>query len=239
MPAERESRIIVLHLTKYGDRSQVVQALDAERGRTGFFLRGTGKGRGPQGQYHPLSILDISAASGFGSLEYIREAESPYSLTNLRTDPYKSAIALFISELLYRCLLDGAMDPQMFAFLEQQILSLEGASGSIANFHLCFLVDFCRELGFQPKDNYAPESPLFVPYSAEFTGIDTLAETFGPEESLLLHSLLSLERGEAMQLKMSRQLRGAFAQKMVEYLSYHLSQNLNIRSLKVLHGLFS
>lgn len=239
MPAERETRIIVLHLTKYGDHSLVVQALDAERGRTGFFLRGAGKGRGGLNHFHSLGILDTVASMRKGDLEYIKEYENPYRLDSLRTDPYKSAIALFISELLYRCLLDGAMDPQMFAFLEQQILSLEGASGSIANFHLCFLVDFCRELGFQPKDNYAPESPLFVPYSAEFTGIDTLAETFGPEESLLLHSLLSLERGEAMQLKMSRQLRGAFAQKMVEYLSYHLSLNLNIRSLKVLHELFS
>ena len=42
-----------------------------------------------------------------------------------------------------------------------------------------------------------------------------------------------------MAIRLSRETRGAFAQKMVDYLSYHLSQNLNIRSLKVLHGLFS
>ncbi len=239
MPSERESRVIVLHLTKYGDKSLVVQALDSERGRSGFFLRSAGKGRGALGAFHPLSILDVVSVSGKGSLEYIRTSEPPYSLGSIRSDPYKSAIALFISELLYRCLTDGAMDRDMFDFLQEEILALEGEGGSVANFHLHFLVEFCRTMGFRPKDNYAPESPLFLPYSAEFTGADSLAETFAPEESLLLHKLLSLPRPQAMAIRLSRETRGAFAQKMVDYLSYHLSQNLNIRSLKVLHGLFS
>ncbi|MBQ7459578.1 MAG: DNA repair protein RecO C-terminal domain-containing protein [Bacteroidales bacterium] len=239
MPADRETRIIVLHLTKYGDHSLVVQALDAERGRTGFFLRGAGKGRGGLNHFHSLGILDVVAASNKGDLEYIKEFENPHRLEAIRTDPYKSAIALFIGELLYRSLLDGAMDSDLFEFLEGQILALNTEEGSVANFHICFLVDFCRVLGLQPKDNYSPATPLFTPYSAEFTTPDTLAETFTPESSLLLHQLLSIPREEAMQIPLSRDQRGDFAQKMVGYLSYHLSQNLNIRSLKVLHDLFS
>ena len=239
MPSDRESRIIVLHLTKYGDRAQVVQALDRDRGRTGFFLRGTGKGRGPQGQFHSLGILDITATRGKSDLEYIREAERPYPLTAIRTDPYKSAVALFIGELLYRGVQEGAMDSDLFDFLEGEILSLEATDGSVANFHLKFLVDFCGAMGFRPKDNYTPETPLFLPYTAEFTGPDTLADALTPEASLLLHQLLSLPREEALLIPLNRDQRGYFAQKMVEYLSYHLSQNLNIRSLKVLHDLFS
>ena len=239
MPADRESRIIVLHLTKYGDRSLVVQALDSEKGRTGFFLRGAGKGRAPQGQFHSLSILDITAARGKGDLEYLRESEHPYPLTAIRTDPYKGAVALFMGELLYRGVQDGAMDPEMFCFLEREITALDGTQGSVANFHICFLVDFCRALGFLPKDNYAAETPLFQPVTAEFTAEDTLADTWTKEDSRLLHEILSKPREEAMALPLNRDRRGAFAQKMVEYLSYHLSLNLNIRSLKVLHDLFS
>ncbi len=239
MPAERETRIIVLHLTKYGDRSQVVQALDAERGRTGFFLRGAGKGRGAQGQYHSLSILDVTATGGKGDLEYLKEAERPYPLTAIRTDPYKSAMALFIGELLYRGVQDGAMDPELFNYLENEIVALNAQEGSVANFHLCFLVDFCRTLGLRPKDNYGPDMPLFQPVTAEFAPEDTIAEVWEREDSRLLHQILTLSREEAMALPLNRERRGVFAQKMVEYLSYHLSLNLNIRSLKVLHDLFS
>ena len=239
MPAERETRIIVLHLTKYGEKSQVVQALDAERGRTGFFLRGAGKSRGAQGQYHSLSILDATVTRGTGDLEYLKEAERPYPLTAIRTDPYKSAVALFIGELLYRGVQDGAMDPDLFNFLEQEIIALDAEAGSVANFHICFLVDFCSALGFRPKDNYSPVAPLFQPVSAEFAPENSLAEVWSREDSLLLHKLLTLGHEEAMALPLNRDRRGGFAQKMVEYLSYHLSLNLNIRSLKVLHDLFS
>lgn len=239
MPADRESRIIVLHLTKYGDRSQVVQALDRDKGRSGFFLRGAGKGRGAQGQYHSLSILDVTVTGGKGDLEYLKEAERPHPLDNIRTDPYKSAVALFISELLYRGVQEGAMDREMFDFLVGQIFALETAGGSVANFHLKFLVDFCGAMGFRPKDNFSPEKPLFLPFTAEFTGPDSLAETFPAEESLLLHTLLNSDLQQALAIPLSRDHRGLFAQKMVEYLSYHLSLNLNIRSLKVLHDLFS
>ena len=238
MPAERETRIIVLHLTKYGDHSLVVQALDAERGRCGFFLRGAGKGRGGLNHFHSLGILDTVASTRKGDLEYIKEYENPYRLDALRTDPYKSSIALFVGELLYRTLLDGAMDPAMFDFLEGQILALNAEEGSVANFHICFLVDFCRALGLQPKDNYSTATPLFQPFMAEFTSAGTLAETFSEQNSQLLHQILTLPREEAMHIPLSRDQRGVFAQKMVEYLSYHLSQNLNIRSLKVLHDLF-
>lgn len=239
MPSDRETRIIVLHLTKYGDHSLVVQALDCEKGRTGFFLRGAGKGRGGLNHFHSLGILDTVASMRKGDLEYIKEYENPYRLDALRTDPYKSAIALFIGELLYRSLLDGAMDTELFSFLQQQIVALNNAEGSVANFHICFLTDFCRELGFQPKDNYSSDKTLFMPVTAEFTAPGALADTFSAANSLLLHQILSLPREEAMAIPLSGNQRGDFAQKMIEYLSYHLSQNLNIRSLDVLHDLFS
>ncbi len=238
MPSQRETRIIVLHLTKYGEKSLVVQALDSERGRTGFFLKGAAKGRGSQGHFHSLSILDAVATSGRGTMEFLSEFDRPRPLDSLRSDPYKSALALFISELLYRGLPDGAMDPDLFDFLQGQILLLEDEMGSVANFHLRFLVDFCGAMGLRPKDNWSDSRPLFQSAMAEFTAAGTLAATFSREDSLLLHNLLSLPRQEALSLPLSGDRRGAFAQKMVEYLSYHLSLGLNIRSLKVLHELF-
>ena len=215
----------------------MVQALDRERGRTGFFLRGAAKGRGSQGHFHSLSILDAVATSGRGEMEYLSEFDRPYPLDSLRSNPYKSAIALFISELLYRCLLDGAMDPDLFDFLQGQILLLEALEGCAANFHLCFLVDFCCAMGFRPKDNWSASRPLFRSATAEFTAADPLSSTFSTEESLLLHNLLSMSREDALLLPLTGGRRSAFAQKMVEYLSYHLSLGLNIRSLKVLHEL--
>ena len=238
MPAQRDSRIIVLHLTKFGDSSLVVHSLDSERGRTGFFLRGAGRGKVALNHFQSLGILDIQAVRGKGEMEYIKEYESAHILSSIRTNPYKSAVAMFMGELLYRCIGEGASDQELFAFLEREILRLEEEEGSVANFHLCFMVRLCGALGLLPKDNYSPERPLFLPATAEFIPFSDFLSTFSAEESLLLHRILSLPVEKAMQLKLNREQRQAFAQKMAEYLSCHLSINLKLKSLGVLHDIF-
>ena len=62
---------------------------------------------------------------------------------------------------------------------------------------------------------------------------------FSDEESLLLHRLLTESFEEAMALPLSASRRSAFSRRMLDYLSYHLGQSLDIRSLDVLHAVFS
>ena len=62
---------------------------------------------------------------------------------------------------------------------------------------------------------------------------------FSNEESLLLHKLLTESFEEAMALPLSAGRRSAFSRRMLDYLSYHLGQSLDIRSLDVLHAVFA
>ena len=64
-------------------------------------------------------------------------------------------------------------------------------------------------------------------------------QVFSLEESLLLHKLLAGSFEEAMALPLSAARRSAFSRRMLDYLSYHLGQSLDIRSLDVLHAVFS
>ena len=62
---------------------------------------------------------------------------------------------------------------------------------------------------------------------------------FSTEESLLLHRFLTLSFDEAMALPLSAARRNAFSRRMLTYLSHHLGQSLEIRSLDVLHAVFA
>ena len=64
-------------------------------------------------------------------------------------------------------------------------------------------------------------------------------QIFSLEESLLLHRLLTETFEEAMALPLSAGRRSTFSRRMLDYLSYHLGQSLDIRSLDVLHAVFS
>ena len=62
---------------------------------------------------------------------------------------------------------------------------------------------------------------------------------FSMEESLLMHQMLTMSFEEAMALPLSAARRSAFSRRMLGYLSYHLGQSLDIRSLDVLHAVFT
>ncbi|MCF0172183.1 MAG: DNA repair protein RecO C-terminal domain-containing protein [Bacteroidales bacterium] len=237
MLPERESRIIVLHLTKYGDSSLIVHALQKGGGRTGFFLRARG-GKSGTGPFHSLGIADIVTARSKGNLPFIREALPAHHLLSIRTDPYKSAIAIFIGELLYRCITEEKIDDELFCFIEDEICRLESLASPCANFHLCFMVGLCRVMGFLPKDNYSARQPYFGIENAEFAA-EPAAGSFSGECSRILHQLLSLSVEEGMKIPLSGALRGEFARKMVEFLCYHLSIKVRIKSLDVLHDIMS
>lgn len=181
MAAIQSSRIIVLHLTKYGDSSLVVHCIDSACGRCSYMLRGVGRSkRVTMGSLHNLAILDIvSVANPRSSMSLIKEYEPAVHLSSLRSDMDKNAIAMFISELLYRTIVGQNNDERLFSWLCSAITLLDaagkdanaasdtsvaapiatasdaaihkGPSGTnIANFHLWFLAGFCTVMGFGP-----------------------------------------------------------------------------------------
>ena len=88
----------------------------------------------------------------------------------------------------------------------------------------------CLRSADSPKGSFRPR---------EANKPEPVGTTFSDEESLLLHKLLTLSFEEAMALPLSATRRSAFSRRMLDYLSYHLGQSLDIRSLDVLHAVFS
>ena len=269
MALETKSRAIVLHTTRQGDSSLVVHVLDAATGRQGFYLRGLGKSRkgSAAAAFHPLSVLEaVTASTPRSSLLYLREIEPLFPLNGIRTDIRKSATAQFVCEVLWRTLRTGDGDPELFAWLVEAIAALEAAPG-IANFAAWWLVGYSARMGFRPEDNWSEEAPVFDIISGRFqpgfgwsvphgqkepdgesalrrqnlrlAGTTGSGQCFSPEESLLLHRMLTLPFEEAMALPLSAARRNGFSRRMIDYLSYHLGQALDIRSLDVLHAVFA
>ena len=225
MPAAQTSRIIVLHLTKYGDSSLVVHAIDSVSGRCSYMLRGAGRSkRVSMGALHNLAILDIvSVPNPKSTMAYLKEYEPVIQLTSLRSVLDKNAIAMFISELLYRTIVEQNCDERLFSWLCSSIAALDGAGGSVANFHLWFLAGLCTVLGFGPTP------------SGDFDGADLLHD----DNLALLRELASVPFDEAMAIPLTGARRRDFCERMIRYISYHLGINLNLRSLDVLHELYA
>jgi DNA repair protein RecO (recombination protein O) len=178
-------------------------------------------------------------------MQYIKEYRAINPLNGIRTNPNKSAIALFLGELLYKSVKEEEANDLLFHFLVESILSLNDLTCSIANFHLYFLAKFCAKLGIAPLPNFHPEHAphfdvtqgIFVPPNTyPHTRSDTL---FTQQESHLFAKLSALTSAEeAASIPLNGAQRHQFVLQIIRYLHYHLGVSLDVKSPDVLRQLF-
>lgn len=272
MSLTQTSRIIVLHLTKYGDSSLVVHAIDSQKGRCSYMLRGAGRSKHVTvGAFHNLAVLDIvSVESPKSSMAYLKEYEPAIPLDSLRSDVVKNSIALFISELLYRTIVEQNSDDRLFTWLCDAIARLNAlgckadattdsqagapnsqdgrtaedaanstaSQGSAANFHLWFLAGLCTVLGFGPSQTGDFDGSEYLQNAKLIASLKATDPSRG-DNLTLLRELTAKPFAEAMAIPLNGARRRDFCDSMIRYISYHLGINLHLRSLDVLHDLYS
>lgn len=221
--ASVKSQAIVLHLTRVGDSAIVVHTIDSVAGRQSVMLRGVGKKNRVAAALHSLSILDIvTTQPSVGSMLYLSEAEPTYTLENIRTDIYKSTMAMFMAEVLYRSIREGDGGGEYFSNLVKNIATLDAIEGSAANYHLWWMADYCRLMGFA----ITPQGLLDIGEAEN-----------GADGATMLHfANASLAQALALPLTSSRRL--SLSHKMLTYLNHHLGVTLDIRALDILHEVF-
>ena len=119
---------IVLHTLKYNDTSNIVDIYTRENGAF-FFLVSVPRSRKSavkRYSFQPLSMIEFEADyRPMSNLYRIKEAKSWYPFRTLPYDPYKSSIAMFLAEFLYRALREEAENGPLFAYLEHSIRWLD------------------------------------------------------------------------------------------------------------------
>ena len=98
---------IVLHSLKYNDTSNIVDIYTQHTGRASFLVKipRSRKSTVKSVLFQPLAMVEFEADYRPNTNLYpVKEAKSWYPFYTLPYDPYKSAIAMFLAEFLYRAL---------------------------------------------------------------------------------------------------------------------------------------
>ncbi len=214
---DHHTRLIILNTTKIGERSLVLHALSPDWGRRSF-IASVPKGGG-MALFQPLSVLDAEVKENPRSdLWRVHALSASHPLTGIRTSAAKNAMTLFMSEVLYRTIRDGAREEGLFEWCERSILTLDALEGDYANYHLRFLLEFAAALGFSPSlEDLMP---------------------FAGERLRELKALLQSDFGACMLIPLSGETRSEIAEILLRYLGYHTETRIEARSLRVLRELF-
>jgi DNA repair protein RecO (recombination protein O) len=80
----------------------------------------------------------------------IAEIKCRYAFKTLPYNIIKSAVSLFLTELLYKTLREEEANPELFQFIEDSLLHYDQADHDFLNFHLQFLFKYSRYQGIEP-----------------------------------------------------------------------------------------
>ena len=209
--------LIVLATTKVGENALVVHTLSRELGRRGFLVH-PGK-KASAALFLPLNILEADVVENPKSeLWGLRNISARDSLAGIRGSLHKNTMTLFLSEVLFRTLREGAFEDGLYEWCIGSILTLNALEGDFANFHIRWLLELSGALGFRPS----------------FQDIAPFADTNAPA----IQRFLSADFGESMLIPLNGETRSALADSLIRYLEFHTEQPIRIKSLSVLRELY-
>ena len=212
------TELIVLHTTKFGENSIVVHTLSREYGRRSFLVRGAGKRL--MSLFLPLNILEADIVESTRSTLFTaRNLTARHPLLGIRSDVFKNSMTMFMSEVLYRVIKEGAAEQGLYEWCERNILLLDAVQNDFSNFHLRFLLELTVALGF------SPESRDLQPF---------VGDHYPTVERFMQTSF-----AESMLIPLNGTVRNEIAEEILRYIEFHTESSVNINSLKVLRDLFA
>jgi len=234
------TQAIVISALKYGEADLIVKAYTLSDGLKTYMLKGvlkSKKGKFKASMFQSLTRLEIIANHrGADRMEYLKEAKVVNSYQSIYTHPVKMTMAIFLAEMLKNTIKEEEGNPPLFNYLEYSFEFLDGAD-KIASFHLLFLLNLTRYLGFQPEMQNQ-DLPVFNLLDGVFQDIPTNDYCMEGRNVDLLKSLLGTDFDTLQHIKMNQTSRNEFLNMLLLYYELHIEGFHKPKSLKVLKEIF-
>jgi DNA repair protein RecO (recombination protein O) len=237
-----KTRGIVLKTTDYGENSVIVQVFTEKLGLQSYIINGVKKPKAKisRNMLQPLHLLDMVVYhKNTGNVQRIAELKNSPVLQTIPYDIIKSSIALFLNEVLYKSIRQQTADENLFDFAFSAIEWLDHQTTALANFHLLFLIQLTRYLGFYPDRNRANDADYFDLKNGVFNRYKPDSVLYlSPPHTQNFSRLLQCSFENLAELKFTNDERRYLIAKLLEYYSLHIEGFGNIRSHEVLEEVF-
>ena len=233
---------VALRTTRYSDHYDILAVYSRESGRLSLLIpAGTGKeARRIRALTQPLSV--------FACVADIRPNKEIHPISqcapigtagaDISANPVKTAVALFLAEVLTALLRESPADATTFDYIDQAINRL-ATGDDIANFHICFLYHIARHIGIAPDISTFAEGRLFDLQNARFVNTPPLHNNYlNHEESGIFHNLSRMTFDNMRAFRFNRTQRSQILDLILRYYTLHYASLSSLKSLPILQSLF-
>ena len=232
---------LVLSKLKYKDNDLIVKCYTQHLGIVSFLLRGvlkSNKSSSKVAYFQLLSQLQlIINYNSNRSLQVIKDTKLNHIYSSLHSNIAKSAIVMFLSEVLSSTLKEEEPNESLFSYLETTLLWLDTQNES-SNFHLLFLLNLTKYLGFYPDTNQI-DDPYFNLTEGKFEDKHLDIYTITGENLTLLKTLLGTKFDTLSEIKINSKQRQSFLNMLLQYYELHLGNFKTPKSLQVFNQVFN
>lgn len=233
---------IVLRTVKYGETSIIVSIFTELFGLQSYLVNGvratTKQGAGKANLFQPSVILDLVVYHNeLKNLNRIKEFKWAVIYQQILSDVRKNGVALFMVELLAKCLKQPETNTDLFHFAEDAFIHLDKSSDTVmANFSLFFSLHLTHFFGFRINDNYSQKKTFLDMLEGSFVTEQPQHPHFLEDKQALITSQLLkiLQPGELEDIKLNAEWRRSLLQAYITYYTLHIHEFGTMKTLPVL-----
>lgn len=239
---------IVLRSVKYGETSLVVTIFTEGFGLQSYIVNhvriAPKKGGAGKGMYfQPSAILELVAYHNPAkNLQRVREYRWAFLYQHVLSDIRKNAVALFLVELITKCVKEQEENAELFYFLEDALHHLDEASDAVtANFPLFFALHLAVFFGFRISDEYSTEKHYLDLQEGTFVDEQPRHPHYlqDREAEAVSHVLKVQVPAELEDLVLNGEIRRRILHSLEIYYALHIPDFGTMRTLPVLREVMS
>jgi DNA repair protein RecO (recombination protein O) len=238
---------IILKTVKYGETSLVVTAFTELFGQQSYMVNGvrtsSSKGTAKAALFQPTAILEMVAYHNeFKNLQRLKEYRWAFLYQNILSDVKKNAVALFMIELLTKCLKQPEANSELFYFVEDSLHHLDEANEKVtANFPLFFALHLPVFFGFRISDQFNNDTHYLDLEEGRFTITQPGHQHYlqDHEAAAVSHLLKIMQPEELEELALHQEMRRRMMFAIEVYYAFHIPDFGTMRTLPVLRELMS
>lgn len=215
---------VFLHQFKYSENSIIARIYTESSGLKSFIIKGARSKKSTIriNVLQPLALLNlVFFDNGKSNLLHLKELSLNNPGSSIPFNFYKSCIAIFICEVLLKCIKEEEANPPVFNFVHHTVELLDAKEEGISIFPLLFLIKLSQYLGFS-IENRLHGNDFFLN-----------AGTASDEVILFLQQLKPLSE-EGAQPKLSKSGKREMLAFLIKYYELNLIKFGDIKSHKVL-----
>jgi DNA repair protein RecO (recombination protein O) len=233
---------IVLRVVKYGETSLIVTIFTELFGVQSYLVNGvrtnTKRGSGKANLFQPAAILELIVYhNDLKNLQRIKEFKWDQLYNHIFSDVKKNAVALFMVELLTKCLRQPEANSDLFQFAEDALMRLDESNDTVtANFPLFFSVQMAVLFGFRITDNYSEKISFFDLQEGQFVAQrPTHPHLLEDKQAAVTSQLLKVMQPEELEdIKLNHEFRRNLLHAYETYYALHIQDFGTLKTLPVL-----